>query len=134
MGHSTISNLRVGKKSKLAGVPKLTYITPAFDATVATTAEYVLPDSAVITGVGSLVGTLDAAGDTVDVGTTSGGAELVNELVAGASQAVVNIVGIPLVDGKVYVGVGATSTGTAGGTAQLVIEYYLADSTFGANK
>lgn len=133
MGTTTHDGMRIGKKGSLAGVPKLLLLTASFDATIAASAKFKLPSNAIIVGVGSVVGDLDQVLDTVDVGTTEGGAEIVNELVAGVSQAVTGIVGLPLVDDYVYVGVGGVSTGTAGGTAKLVIEYYLEDPRVGVN-
>ena len=130
---STFSKFRVGPKGVVAGVPILQYTTPAFDATVAAAATIAMPSDAVICGVGSIVGTLDAVGDTIDVGTTDGGEEIKSELIAGVTTAMENLVDVPLVDGNLYVSVGATSIGTAGGTAQLVIQYYIADALEGVN-
>lgn len=130
---STFSKLRVGPKKVLAGVPKLILVSAAFDATVAAAATIPLPPNALITGVGSIVGTLDAAADTIDIGTTDGGEDIKSELVAGVTTAIAPVAQIPLADGNVYVSVGATSTGTAGGTAKVVIEYIIPDALEGVN-
>jgi len=131
MSTSTFSNLRVGPKKVMAGVPKLIFVSTAFDATSATAATIPLPSTALITGVGSIVGTLTEAADTIDVGTTAGGEEIKSELIAGVTTAIAPVAQIALADGNVYISVGATSTGT--GTAKVVIEYIIPDTLVGVN-
>lgn len=129
---STFSKIRVGKKGYLAGTPKLILVSAAFDATSATAAILALPPTAIITGVGSIVGTLDEVADTIDVGTTDGGEDIKSELIAGVTTAIAPVANVTLADGNVYISVGATSTGT--GTAQVVIEYFIPDTLAGVNQ
>ena len=129
---STFSKLRVGPKGVKAGVPKLVLVSAAFDATSATAATIPLPSTAIITGVGSIVGTLNQVADTIDVGTTVGGEEIKSELIAGVTTAIAPVANMALADGNVYISVGATSTGA--GTAQVVIEYIIPDTLAGVNE
>lgn len=128
---STFSKVRVGAKPYLAGVAKLVLVSEAFDATSATAAALTLPPGAIIVGAGSIVGTLNQVLDTIDVGITDGGEEIVSELVAGVTTAIAPVANVAVPTGVVYVSVGATSTGA--GTAQLVLEYILPDNRNGAN-
>lgn len=137
MGTSTFSGpIRAGKKGTRAGVSKLMLETESFDATIAASLSFKLSNLAVITGITAVKDTLDAPADTVDVGLTLGGSEIANELAAGAvagTAASIAAAGISVSTGEIFVAVGATSTGTAGGTAYLMIDYYIQDLTNGVN-
>ena len=129
---STFSKVRVGPKGKgvLAGVPILRIQTEEFDPIDQQLIK--LPMGAVVTTIYSTLGTLDQAADTLDIGTTAGSEDLVNELVVGADAVAVLNGGVSLATGEIHTSTGATNIGA--GTISLSIEYFIPDTLNGVNE